>query len=65
MSYRKPQGAYRIGVLWSLSIGLLLLTITAWYASSTRSIARYDLMVFLAWIFAVPLLALYINDRYR
>lgn len=65
MSYRHPPDAYRIGALWSFATGLLLLTIMAWYANSPRTIARYDLAVFVAWVFAVPILALYINVRYR
>lgn len=60
-----PVDESQVSTIWCVASWLLLLTLMWWYARSGTHIATHDLAVFLAWLFAVPVVALYIDIRYR
>lgn len=52
---------YNMGAMWAATSFLLLLVIMAWYAGSLTPIVDSKLAVFLVWLHAVPLVAIYLH----
>lgn len=64
MSVQSPADEYRLGFIWVLVSCMLLVTIGAWYLGSRNSIPRHELAIFVAWLFAVPVGAIFVR-RYN